>query len=154
VCPGRSDYVGDVTLIPEIALDLSDRAAPQTIAAVPASVAEPADAKRHRDKQSHNTQSRSGNCLPSPTVEVDMTTPITMYGADWCGDCRRSKKLLDTMGIDYEYIDVEAIESAADAARAISGRTNIPVVAFPDGTHFVEPSDAALRAKVEALQSA
>jgi glutaredoxin-like protein len=77
-----------------------------------------------------------------------------MYGADWCSDCRRSKKLLDTMGIDYEYIDVEAIESAADDARAISGRTNIPVVVFPDGTHFTEPSDAELRAKVEALQQA
>jgi glutaredoxin-like protein len=83
-----------------------------------------------------------------------MSTPITIYGADWCGDCRRSKKLLDWMGVDYEYIDVEAIESAADEARAISGRTNIPVVTFPDGTHFVEPSDAELRAKVEALQAA
>jgi glutaredoxin len=77
-----------------------------------------------------------------------------MYGADWCSDCRRSKKLLDSMSVDYEYIDVEAIESAADEARAISGRINIPVVAFPDGTHFVEPSDAELRAKVEALQAA
>jgi glutaredoxin-like protein len=83
-----------------------------------------------------------------------MTTQITMYGADWCSDCRRSKKLLDGMGVDYEYIDVDAVEQAADAARAISGRTNIPVVAFPDGTHFVEPSDTELRAKVEELQAA
>ena len=83
-----------------------------------------------------------------------MTNPITMYGADWCSDCRRSRKLLDDLDVDYEYIDVEAIEAAADEARAISGRTNIPVVTFPDGTHFVEPSDAELRAKVEALRSA
>ena len=76
-----------------------------------------------------------------------------MYGADWCSDCRRSKKLLDQLGVGYEYIDVDAIESAADEARAISGRTNIPVIAFSDGTHFVEPSDAELRAKVDALQS-
>ena len=78
-----------------------------------------------------------------------MSNTITMYGADWCGDCRRSKRLLDGMGVDYDYIDVERIESAADEARAISGRTNIPVVVFPDGTHFTEPSDAELRAKVE-----
>jgi mycoredoxin len=83
-----------------------------------------------------------------------MTNTITMYGADWCGDCRRSKKLLDSMGVDYEYIDVERVDDAADAARAISGRTNIPVVAFSDGTHFVDPSDAELRAKVEAFQRA
>jgi mycoredoxin len=83
-----------------------------------------------------------------------MSDTITMYGADWCGDCRRSKKLLDGMGVEYEYIDVDAIEHAADEARAISGRTNIPVVVFPDGTHFTEPSDVELRAKVEALSAA
>ncbi|HEX4444772.1 MAG TPA: glutaredoxin domain-containing protein [Galbitalea sp.] len=82
-----------------------------------------------------------------------MTEHITMYGADWCSDCRRSKRVLDGMGVDYEYIDVEAIESAANEAHAISGRTNIPVITFPDGSHFVEPSDAELRAKVEALRS-
>jgi DNA mismatch repair protein MutS len=40
------------------------------------------------------------------------------------------------------------IVDAADRAQAISGRTSIPVVVFPDGTHQVEPSDAALRAKL------
>jgi glutaredoxin-like protein len=79
---------------------------------------------------------------------------ITMYGADWCSDCRRSKKLLDSLGVDYEYIDVEQNATAADDAYKISGRTNIPVVAFSDGTHFVEPSDGELGAKVASLQSA
>jgi mycoredoxin len=83
-----------------------------------------------------------------------MSNIITMYGADWCGDCRRSKRLLDSMGVNYEYIDVERDETAADKALAISGRTNIPVVVFSDGTHFTEPSDAELRAKVEGLLAA
>lgn len=78
---------------------------------------------------------------------------ITMYGADWCSDCRRSKKLLDEMGVDYEYVDLVADPAAADRAKAISGRTSIPVIAFSDGTHLVEPSDAELRGKVEALTS-
>ena len=82
-----------------------------------------------------------------------MTNAITMYGAEWCGDCRRSKKLLDSMGVDYEYIDLEVNVEAADTARAISGRTNIPVIAFSDGTHFVEPSDSELRTKVEGLRA-
>ncbi len=73
---------------------------------------------------------------------------ITMYGAAWCGDCRRSKALLDAEGVDYEYIDLEAVPEAADAAKAISGRTNIPVIVFPDGSFVVEPSDAELRAKL------
>lgn len=78
---------------------------------------------------------------------------ITMYGADWCSDCRRSKKLLDDMNVDYDYVDLEADPTAADRAKAISGRTNIPVVVFADGTHFVEPSDAELRSKVESLSA-
>lgn len=85
------------------------------------------------------------------TVVWKMDTTITMYGADWCSDCRRSKKLLDEMGVEYEYIDLVADPSEADTAQAISGRTSIPVVAFSDGTHFVEPSDTELRDKVEAL---
>lgn len=83
-----------------------------------------------------------------------MDTMITMYGADWCSDCRRSKKLLDEMGVDYEFVDLVADPAAADRAKAISGRTSIPVIAFSDGTHFVEPSDDQLRDKVEALASA
>jgi len=75
---------------------------------------------------------------------------VTMLGADWCRDCRRSKALLDGLGIDYDYVDVEADLSAADRAEAISGRKNIPVVALPDGKHFVEPSDAELRGELEA----
>lgn len=73
-----------------------------------------------------------------------------MYGADWCRDCVRSKVLLDAEGVAYEYVDIEAVVDGADRALAISGRTNIPVVVFPDGSHLVEPSDADLRAKLVA----
>ena len=74
-----------------------------------------------------------------------------MYGADWCIDCRRAKAGLDAEGVDYAYIDLEAVPEAADAARAISGRTNIPVIVLPDGSHLVEPSDAELRARLAAV---
>ena len=76
---------------------------------------------------------------------------ITMFGAAWCGDCRRSKSLLDTLGVDYDYVDLEAEVDAAAEAEGIAGRKNIPVIAFPDGTHQVEPSDAALHAKLTEL---
>ncbi len=91
-----------------------------------------------------------GNEMFSIVVVPIMEKMITMYGADWCGDCRRSKKLLDEMGVDYDYIDLIATPEAAERAQAISGRTNIPVVAFADGTHLVEPSNTELREKVEA----
>ncbi len=76
---------------------------------------------------------------------------ITMYGAGWCSDCRRSKTLLDALGVDYDYVDVESSAEAADRAKAISGRINIPVISFPDGSFQVEPSDDALRGKLEEV---
>jgi glutaredoxin len=72
-----------------------------------------------------------------------------MYGAAWCGDCRRSKALLDRLEVDYDYVDVEAVEDGAARAEAISGRKNIPVIVFPDATHVVEPTDAELEAKLQ-----
>ena len=74
---------------------------------------------------------------------------ITMYGAAWCSDCRRSKALLDREGVDYDYVDLEVVSDGADRAKAISGRTQIPVVVFPDGTHFTEPTDAELSEKLD-----
>lgn len=73
-----------------------------------------------------------------------------MYGADWCSDCRRAKKLLDASGVDYDYIDLVAEPAQADVAEAISGRKNIPVITFADGSHLVEPTDAELSAKLPA----
>ncbi|MGF3057198.1 glutaredoxin family protein [Microbacterium sp. YY-01] len=84
-----------------------------------------------------------------------MTAPasdtITMFGAEWCHDCRRTKKQLDELGIEYTYIDLVAEPAAADVAKEISGRTNIPVVVYPDATHHVEPSNADVEAKLREL---
>ena len=79
------------------------------------------------------------------------SSTITMYGADWCIDCRRAKAVFDTDGVAYDYIDLETVEDAAARALAISGRTNIPVVVFPDGSHLVEPTATELRAKLAAV---
>lgn len=76
---------------------------------------------------------------------------IRMYGADWCGDCRRTKAQLDGLGVAYEYLDVEANPELAEEARGISGRTNIPVVVWPDGSHAVEPSNADTERKLREL---
>jgi mycoredoxin len=73
---------------------------------------------------------------------------ILMFGAEWCGDCRRSKALLEREGVQYDYVDLEKVDDGADRARAISGRTNIPVIVFPDGSHLVEPTDAELAARL------
>jgi len=78
---------------------------------------------------------------------------ITMYGAEWCGDCRRSKRFLDTNNIKYNYIDIETDAAASDKVIEINGgMRSIPVIIFSDGTHLTEPSDIALKAKLEELK--
>lgn len=75
-----------------------------------------------------------------------------MYGAEWCGDCIRSKRLLSGLGVEFSYINIEEVPGAADKVVEINGGTqSIPVVMFPDGSHLTEPSDPELRKKLEAL---
>lgn len=82
-----------------------------------------------------------------------MTTDITMYGAEWCGDCRRSKRFLDSNKVSYKYIDVESDASASEKVIEINGgMRSIPVIVFPDGSHLTEPSDNDLKAKLESFK--
>lgn len=74
---------------------------------------------------------------------------ITMYGAQWCGDCRRSHAFLTDAGVDFEYIDLEERPEAVDVVLAHNGgRQVIPTIVFPDGSVLVEPTNAELGAKV------
>jgi len=77
---------------------------------------------------------------------------ITMYGADWCGDCRRSKRLFEELNVEYTLIDTDSDLKAADKVIEINGGAkSIPVIVFSDGTHLTEPSDNDLKAKLVSL---
>jgi glutaredoxin len=71
---------------------------------------------------------------------------VTFYGADWCSDCRRSKSLLNTLGVEYEMKDVEQSADLAAEAEAVAGIKKIPVLVIADVEFMVEPSDADLHA--------
>jgi mycoredoxin len=74
-----------------------------------------------------------------------MSSGVVVYGADWCGDCIRAKRLLDARGTSYEWIDVEVQAGAAqEAVRLAGGRKNIPVIVMPGGSVLVEPTDPEL----------
>jgi mycoredoxin len=77
-------------------------------------------------------------------MNIDMGE-ITMYGADWCGDCRRAKRLLERLNLPYRYIDVEHDPAMAERAQRIGGSKRIPVVILPDERVLVEPSDPELQ---------
>ena len=76
---------------------------------------------------------------------------ITVYGADWCPDCRRSKALLTRLGVPFEYLEVDTDDELRDRAVELAGRQSIPVVVLPDGAVLVEPSDPQLRGALADL---
>lgn len=74
---------------------------------------------------------------------------LTVYGASWCPDVKRSKALLDGRGVAYDYVDVEADAAAEAAVRELQGGgRRIPTIVWPDGTFLVEPDDTALAARL------
>lgn len=74
---------------------------------------------------------------------------ITVYGAPWCPDCRRSKQFLGEQRIVYEWIDIDRDTDAAAFVREKNdGKQIIPTIVFPDGSFLTEPSNAELARKL------
>jgi thioredoxin reductase (NADPH) len=74
---------------------------------------------------------------------------ITVYGAHWCPDCRRSKQFLGEHQIPYRWVDIEEDKSGeAFVIKENRGKRIIPTILFPDGSSLAEPSNAELAAKL------
>jgi mycoredoxin len=86
--------------------------------------------------------------MPDPAA-LPIVDRITVYGADWCGDCRRTKRLLEQSGTPYTWIDTAA-DSVARAMLHAAGYLAIPVVLVPGGTVLVEPSNDELAEAIGA----
>jgi mycoredoxin len=70
---------------------------------------------------------------------------LTVYGASWCPDVKRSRALLDREGVEYSYVDVEVDAAAEARVRSLQdGERRIPTIVWDDGSFLVEPSDAEL----------
>ena len=79
-----------------------------------------------------------------------MTEPkITVYGAHWCPDCRRSKQFLGEHQIPYNWVDVQQDKEAEQRVIEMNnGLRIIPTIVFEDGTAIAEPSNAELAQKL------
>ena len=74
---------------------------------------------------------------------------ITVYGAPWCPDCRRSKQFLGEQRIPYIWVDIDEDEEGRKHVQAVNdGKQIIPTIVFQDGSILVEPSNADLAAKL------
>ncbi len=76
-------------------------------------------------------------------------TNITVYGAYWCPDCRRSKKFLGEQMVHFNWVDIEQDEKGREFVEKINnGKRIIPTIVFEDRSFLVEPSNAELAKKL------
>lgn len=74
---------------------------------------------------------------------------LTVYGAYWCPDCRRTKKFLGEQFVPYDWVDIEQNEAGEAYVMELNGgKRIIPTVVFDDGSFLVEPSNAELARKL------
>lgn len=75
---------------------------------------------------------------------------VRMYTTAYCGDCRRSKRLLERLGVPYEEINIEDdAEARAEVERLNHGYRSVPTIIIGGAAILVEPSDRELAAALE-----
>ncbi len=76
-------------------------------------------------------------------------TNLTVYGATWCGDCKRAKKFLGEQRVHFNWVDIEQNPAGEMfVVQANKGKRIIPTIVFDDDSILVEPSNAELAAKL------
>jgi len=79
-----------------------------------------------------------------------MTQETTIvYGTNWCGDCRRTRRFLDYNKVPYQWIDIDQDKEAEQfVIKTNRGMRSVPTVVFPDGSILVEPSNLKVAEKL------
>jgi thioredoxin reductase (NADPH) len=90
------------------------------------------------------------DCIVNIKEDPMTETEITVFGAHWCPDCRRSKQFLGEHQIPYKWVDIEE-DAAAEkfVMEKNQGKRIIPTILFADGSILVEPSNAQLASKLQ-----
>ena len=74
---------------------------------------------------------------------------ITLYGTNWCADCKRAKQFFGEQRVHYDFVDIEDdAEAMAYVEQVNDGKQIIPVIRFEDASLLVEPSNAELAEKL------
>jgi len=64
-------------------------------------------------------------------------TDLTVYGAPWCGDCKRAKKFLGEQRVHYNWVDIEQDqEGEAYVLQKNDGKRIIPTIVLSVRSSF------------------
>ena len=74
---------------------------------------------------------------------------IRIYGATWCPDTSRARKVFDKHHIHFAWFDVDEDRAARKYVESVNdGDCRIPTIVFIDGSILVEPADPELERKL------
>lgn len=77
---------------------------------------------------------------------------IVVYGTPTCPMVPPVRNMLNSAGVEYDYIDITFDASARAQVMEINGgNASVPTLIFLDGTTLTEPSGAQLRKKLTDL---
>jgi len=85
----------------------------------------PAMAEQTRDRR--YAASGGGMRSGGKPVAGRMPDAVVLYSADWCGWCKKAKRHLDGLGINYEIRDIDIPQNLDDLV-AKTGQKGIPVL--------------------------
>jgi mycoredoxin len=77
-----------------------------------------------------------------------MGRAVIVYTTTWCGYCKRLKRQLDELGIDYREVDVDENPEYGDRIIAFTGGYRTVPTVDVDGRLLVNPLVSEVRAAV------
>ena len=77
---------------------------------------------------------------------------INVYGATWCPDTSRARRILDKNHVRFTWHDVDTDRAARSYVESVNnGDCRIPTIVLVDGSIMVEPDDEELESMLRRI---
>lgn len=81
-----------------------------------------------------------------------MNKTIKVFGTRWCGDTKRALRILDSLNVNYDWIDIDRDKAGEIYVKETNhGNRSVPTIVFPDDSILVEPSNQQLENKLTKI---
>ncbi|MGY5352507.1 FAD-dependent oxidoreductase [Wenyingzhuangia sp. IMCC45533] len=85
------------------------------------------------------------NATLANVLGINNKEQLTLFGADWCPDCKRAKSYLKDNGVNFQFIDVDKHDWATEKVEEINeGKRIIPTIILNDKP-YTNPNNAKLK---------
>ena len=74
---------------------------------------------------------------------------IIMYGTTWCGDCVRAKAVFENFQIDYDFVNIEEDEMAAQKVMEINNGKKVVPTLIIGKVPYTNPSYSELQELIQ-----